>query len=1006
MIFRSRTCIDWLAAFAAVISVGLIGCGSTDDSTGDFISDNPGFDTTQPGSTSSASAGSGGASAPPSGESDGAAEAERAIADADIIQIKDHKLYALSQYSGLSIIDVSVKDKLKLLGRYQVSGDPFEMYLRDGIVYAMFSTWNQQVFDAASNRYTWGQSSHIEALDVTQPAAIQPIGSFNLPGEINDSRIVGDVLYAVSFENGHCWNCQATLNTTITSLAVGDPAKIGIVNQLRFSESNSNSHGWRRSVSVTPQRMYVAGVEWSGGSDKGHSTIQVIDISDPTGVLVPGATVEATGEIQSRWQMDEHEGVLRVISQPGVWSTGAMPGVQTFSVISAQNIQPLGYTELSLPKPERLRSVRFDGTRAYAITAEQKDPLFTIDLSNPATPTQVGELEMPGWVYHMEPRGDRLLALGFDNTSTEGSLHVSLFDVSNMATPTLLKRVAFGGQWSSLAEDQDRIHKAFTILDDQGLLLVPYSGFSYTQGYGGCRTYESGIQLVDFTANTLTKRGVAPAQGQARRAFVQDERLFAVSDAAVRTFNIDDRSAPAKVTDLALANHVTSSLVVGDKVVRLSADWWTNASKLDVVAAEDPESPELLGSLDLSSLSSSDDPNGCWGSNFYDAELRANGQHVYLMWPSNGGLKARLAVIDITDATRPKISGQLDIDADFFKTYTYSSSDNIVAPGERAVQAGSTLVFRRIEGSGGYGNGFGEATLRKVWLEVVDLSNPALPVHAATVELPEAVGYTPLRIEGTTVLTSHWVPLPEDATKARFYLDRIDVSDPASPEMLDPVNVPGSLVSFDADTGRLLTVDYQRLAPVETTVSGCWDKYGSAAELRFKDSNEYSGGYPELGECTGIRLSFKLVDVDGSSATLLDTSPIDDGIALSGVFVGDDRVFAQTSSAFGYWAKDGNGPSGPELMVVSGMNEGALQRASLKDNEGLSLAPRAVAGKRVIVYSFGLYSLGVVDATNLKAMKFEQKGELASYLYDVELSGDLALCSLGQSGLQVIDLGE
>jgi hypothetical protein len=684
-----------------------------------------------------------------------------------------------------------------------------------------------------------------------------------------------------------------------------------------------------------------------------------------------------------------------------------MPGVQTFSVTSAQNIQPLGYTELKLPKPERLRSVRFDGTRAYAITAEQTDPLFTIDLSNPATPTQVGELEMPGWVYHMEPRGDRLLALGFDNTSTEGSLHVSLFDVSNMATPTLLKRVAFGGQWSSLAEDQDRIHKAFTILDDQGLLLVPYSAFNYTQDGYDCGTHESGIQLVDFTANTLTKRGVAPSQGQARRAFVQDERLFAVSDEAVRTFNIDDRSAPAKVTDLALANNVTSSLVVGDKVVRLSADWWTNASKLDVVAAEDPESPEPLGSLDLSSLSSSDDPNGCWGSNFYDVELRANGQHVYLMWPSNDGSKARLAVIDITDATHPKVSGQLDINADFFSYYGYYFSSNpMVATGERVVQAGSTLVFQRIDASGGYDGSLDEVTLRKAWLEVVDLSNPAHPVHAATVALPEAAGHTPLRIEGTTVLTSHWVPLPEDATKARFYLDRIDVSDLASPEVLDPVNVPGSLVSFDADTGRLLTVDYQRLAPFETTASECWGKYGFGTKFEFKHSDEYSEEYSELGECTVLRRSFKLVDVDGSSATLLDTSPIDDGIELWGVFVGDDRVFAMTSSLYGSWESEGGDGSVDELMVVGGMNDGALQRASLKDKEGLSLVPRAVAGKRLIVSSFGLSSLGVVDATNLKAMKFEQKGELASYVYDVELTGDAALCSLGQYGLQVIDLGE
>ena len=77
--------------------------------------------------------------------------------------------------------------------------------------------------------------------------------------------------------------------------------------------------------------------------------------------------------------------------------------------------------------------MRFDGPRGYAITAERKDPLFTIDLSNPALPKQAGELEMPGWIFHMEPRGDRLIGFGYDDTdASQANLAVSLFDVSDL----------------------------------------------------------------------------------------------------------------------------------------------------------------------------------------------------------------------------------------------------------------------------------------------------------------------------------------------------------------------------------------------------------------------------------------------------------------------------------------------------------------------------------------------------------------------------------------------
>src|SRR5690606_10945896 len=132
--------------------------------------------------------------------------------------------------------------------------------------------------------------------------------------------------------------------------------------------------------------------------------VQVVDISDPSGALVAGAVFAVAGPIQSRWQMDEFGGVFRVISQPGGWGNLLPPVLETFQVFSSDDIERVGYLTVAMPQEnEVLKSARFDGDRAYAITAEQVDPLF--DLSDPFEPVQLGELEMPGWVYHLEPRG-------------------------------------------------------------------------------------------------------------------------------------------------------------------------------------------------------------------------------------------------------------------------------------------------------------------------------------------------------------------------------------------------------------------------------------------------------------------------------------------------------------------------------------------------------------------------------------------------------------------------
>ncbi|WP_437276197.1 beta-propeller domain-containing protein [Sorangium sp. So ce375] len=1003
MTFLSRTYAAWLVLAAGAVSAGLTGCdgGSTGPSseTGqtDFISDNPnggdGRDTAGEGANAAAaSSGTGGDGAPVGDDAGGDGDAERAITEADIIQVKDGKLYALSEYSGLSIIDISRRDRLSLLGRYRASGIPFEMYLRDGVVYAMFSSWTHYVVDAATGDTSYQQTSHIEALDVSAPADIQQIGSFDLPGAISDSRIVGDVLYTVTFEDGYCWGCKDARNTTITSLAVGNPAQIAVVDQLSYDDEDPDSHGWQRSVSVTQDRMYIAGIEWDG-TGEGHSTIQVVDISDPGGALVEGASVEAAGQIQSRWQMDEHEGVLRVVSQPGVWwNNTAMPGVQTFTVASSQELTPLGYTELALPKPETLRSVRFDGDRAYAITAEQTDPLFTIDLSDPEHPAQVGELEMPGWVYHMEPRGDRLLALGFDNASTDGALHVSLFDVSDLAKPTMLKRVHFGGDWGSFAEGQDQIHKAFTILDDLGTILVPYSGL-YLHESTGCGSYRSGVQLIDFTDDTLTKRGSVPSRGRARRAFVHDTRLFAVSDQEVGTFNIADRDAPTAVADLDLATIVTNTAVTGDLVIRMSADWWTNGAELAIVSAADPSRAEPIGTLDLAQLASGS-ADDCYGSGLSSARIFTHGQYAYLLWPTYADwTQTQLAVIDLRDPESPRIASKRALPIPSNALYDYGYYGNVLATGDSVVQAGSTLVLRNAANQ--YydedGSGASEPVPRDPSLEIIDLSDPSSPVHRS-VPVPEGAGHTGLQIDGTTVLTSHWVPLPNDSSRARFYLDRIDVADPSAPVVRTPVNVPGSLLAFDGASKRALTVDYETIEVEAASWEECRDTFPSYG---FVPTDPYN--YEGPGVCRGTHHTLMMLDVGSTTARLRDEKRLDDA-AIGQVLVGDDRVFI-----YSYAIYTG---SSPEVVVASGLAEGSIELASKELPSADVGWPQAVDGTRIVFGSYYPPTLSVLDAADLDELTFETKRELSGYLSSVTVSGDSALCSLGNYGLQVVDLGD
>ncbi|MGE5185656.1 MAG: beta-propeller domain-containing protein [Acidobacteriota bacterium] len=521
-----------------------------------------------------ASASSGGADlAPPMTTSSGG-DAARAIEEADIIQISDGRLYAMSKSGSVSVIDVSQPGKLALLGQTQVPGQPFEMYLRGDVLLAMANTAVEP-----TGSYSYGTtatdpdaSAQLLAIDVADPTHLTTNAHLDVPGEIADSRIVGNVLYLATYENAACYGCGTAPRTLVTSFDITDPHAAVQVDQASFQSNAPDSYNlpwgmhWKRSIMVTDQRLYIGGhadVDPASTEVVQEGIIDVLDITDPAGHLGKGARITTAGAILSRWQMDESNGVLRVISQYGAGRTGnglAMPLVQTFQIASTQSFVPLGQTQLDLPMQEGLRSVRFDGSRAYAITYNQTDPLFVIDVTDPANPQQRGELFMPGFMYYLEPHGDRVIGLGIDRTDPNGSLNVSLFDVSNADDPKLMSRASFAAVGitedyeilnGEVSEDQDRIQKAFHVFDD-GLVVVPFTALQPYYATQTCDNVGGGVQLVQWANDTLSKRALLPLPGNPRRAFEHMGEMVTVSDSNVRSFSLADTATATQDADVVI----------------------------------------------------------------------------------------------------------------------------------------------------------------------------------------------------------------------------------------------------------------------------------------------------------------------------------------------------------------------------------------------------------------------------------------------------------------------
>lgn len=1014
------------AALLASAAFALYACSSSD---GEFESDDPSpqaqarGDSNAAGGASSSSGGTAAPSAP--GESAKDPSAERAVEEADIIQRDGSRLYALSRYGGLSVIEIGVRDQLKMLGRYRMDAMPFEMYVKDGVVQVMlndFGHWVPSTSSADGGR--WVQSSEILSLDARNPAAIQKLASFDVPGSVSDSRLVGDVLYLVTYEDGYCWRCQDTPSTTITSFKTAGTS-IAQVDQLRFSSPQKSYSWWKRSVSATNQRLYVAGPEWSwNGNGNQRSIIQVVDIANPSGQMRKGADVPVDGQVSSRWQMDEFEGVLRVVSQRGnTWSNGSVdPQVQTFRVTDSNTVVPLGQTSLRLPMPESLRSVRFDGPRGYAITAQQTDPLYTIDLADPALPKQMGTLEMPGFLYHMEPRGDRLIGLGFDNRNAEGSLTVSLFDVADLKSPKMLKRVNFAKGWAQLAEDQDRIHKSFQVLDAQGLIMVPFASYGGWQN-NGCTAPQSGIQLIDYSRDDLVLRGVAPQHGEPRRAFIYDERLFAVSDNNVTSFRIDDRSAPAKTAEFALANPAHNVVsAAGGMLAQLTNDWFTGEAMIALTPKEGADQADPVGSLPLTALATSDRARcggyGTWTS-WYAARLFAQGNFVYVAVPTysyegtNYATQKRtmlVGAIDVSNPGSPALVGKTEIvlpsetsywGGGWFDGYAYYSGGyygSLVGAGSAIVQSGSTLSFidsRSTPVRDDNGRMVDARVDRAVY--TLNLAQPAA-IHVSKTDLPVSVGSTPLILQGNTVYTSRWERTRPG--RVRFWVDRLDIGNPDAPALLPAVNVPGSLLAVDASQTHLTTVDYARHVTQAETYQDCTKAFGYRA---YFDSDAKS--------CVTVDRMLRSSDLPtGSSRASLRGTTSLPGQNIGGIVATGERVYVTLYADYDYaLSAPGGGyqepvrrPGSQEgLFVYAGVSSGSLSLTS--SFSGAARWPVAVSGTRVAIANengLAVYDTAAPAPRLLGAQTLRGYG----YSYDVLLEQDRAICALGEWGLQTLAL--
>jgi uncharacterized secreted protein with C-terminal beta-propeller domain len=316
-----------------------------------------------------------------------------------------------------------------------------------------------------------------------------------------------------------------------------------------FIGDGSIVYGSRNSI-VVAQTNY-ADATYTDGSVENVQATQLHRFALADGRATYAGSGLVHGWVLNQFSISEHRGYLRVGTQMNRGEFDSRSMIFTMPVSAPPSDQDVMMgTEVptlqvagqltDIGVREDLYAVRFMGDVAYLVTFQQVDPLHTIDLSNPANPVEMGELEVPGYSTYLHPIDNgRLLAVGTD-TDVNG-VKLSMFDVSRLTDPTALVERTIGSSGSSSEVAID--HRAFRYLPDWRLMALPVDE-------GG----RKGMHLFEVGASSFTERGVIDhAQllgvpgADARRAYHIGSYLYVYSGAGVTISDLRNLELRASV---------------------------------------------------------------------------------------------------------------------------------------------------------------------------------------------------------------------------------------------------------------------------------------------------------------------------------------------------------------------------------------------------------------------------------------------------------------------------
>ena len=422
-----------------------------------------------------------------------------------------------------------------------------------------------------------GLSSTITTVDLADPTSPGIVDAVTVEGRLSAARLHGDVVRTV-IQNGlpeldfrqpsgrfgdlgsRLRNRALVRDTTLAdwlptvdgepivdcadvAVPADEDLELGSTTLLAFDPADPGSRTSTAVATDSPtsyfstDRFYLAGAAQNSmmwdcfdcrtGPLSGTTPIFAFALDGLDAAYVASGEVE--GSIADRWSMDAVDGSLRVAVGASS-ETGNFNSVITLREDGAELVEDGRVDKLGID--EQIKSVRWFDDLAIVVTFRQTDPLYAVDLSDPAAPELLGELKIPGFSEYLHPLGEnRLIGVGQD-ASMRGVMRgaqAALFDVTDLTSPRQLDVVRYRRNSQAGAALDPR---QFTWLPDRRTALTVVSeGWEGTTGWVSVLSLEDGSMSnrmveVEYGSDVAQVRLVPLASGRVVLVTGEDVQFF------------------------------------------------------------------------------------------------------------------------------------------------------------------------------------------------------------------------------------------------------------------------------------------------------------------------------------------------------------------------------------------------------------------------------------------------------------------------------------------------